>query len=69
MSFIQRELDRISAALREPRLADKHDQLRAARQALSWALEPECFNSPRNSILNTHPNSGDCSPGVCPAAS
>jgi hypothetical protein len=69
MSFIQRELDRISMALREPRFADRCDQLRAAQQALSWALEPEGFNSPFKSVAGNQPNSGDCSPGVYPVAS
>ena len=44
--FIERELGRIEAALREPRFADQYDQLYAAQQALSWALEPEGFQRP-----------------------
>lgn len=46
MSFIQRELDRISALLREPLPADRFCQLYAVQQALSWALEPEGFALP-----------------------
>lgn len=69
MGFVQRELDRITLALREPHFAEKENQLRAARQALSWVLEPEGFNSPFNSIVGNRPNSEDCSPGVYPAES
>ena len=46
MSFVQRELDRLSLALHEPRSDDEYRQLRVAHQALSWALEPVGFKSP-----------------------
>jgi len=46
MSFIQRELDKIAVALREPRPADEYRQLYAAQQALSWASEPTGFKAP-----------------------
>jgi hypothetical protein len=53
MSLIQRELDRVHAALLEPRLADdteEYRQLYAAQQALSWALDPGLFKAPYESI-------------------
>lgn len=46
MSFVQRELDKISAALRDPNAAEVHDKLYAAQQALSWAVDPELFKAP-----------------------
>lgn len=59
--FIERELERISLALREPRFADQHDQLHAAQQALSWALEPEGFKRPYDMVAGTLEGSGGCS--------
>lgn len=52
MSFIQRELDKIEKALHEPQHKDKYDQLYAAQQALAWALEPQGFRNPYNTILD-----------------
>ena len=46
MRFIQRELDRIGEALRQPNPASRYDELYAAQQALLWALEPETFKAP-----------------------
>ena len=46
------ELDRISAALREPHVAN-YDQLYAAQQALSWALDPVVFKSPYETVSGT----------------
>jgi hypothetical protein len=69
MGFIERELDRIAAALREPRSAEQYAQLYAAQQALSWALEPIGFRPPYDSIADNLPSAADCSPDVCPAAS
>ena len=59
--FIERELERISAALREPRFADQYDQLYAAQQALSWALEPGGFKRPYDMVTGTQADSADCS--------
>jgi hypothetical protein len=44
--FVQRELDRIAGALREPQPPKRYCELYAAQQALSWALDPEHFASP-----------------------
>ena len=46
MRFLQRELDRIQRALRQPQIADRYRDLYAAQQALAWALEPDAFRSP-----------------------
>ena len=61
MSFIQRELDRISRALHEPRSAE-YNRLYAAQQALAWALEPTGFQSPYDVIKDTLAISKDCPP-------
>lgn len=55
MSFIQRELDRIGVALREPRSSDDYCQFYAVQQALLWALDPVgCFKSPYDMILSVN---------------
>ena len=75
MSFIQRELDKISAALRDPNAADDYDKLFAAQQALSWALEPDGFASPYASIYPDATAPGNlegsegCSFSCCPGLS
>lgn len=61
MSYIQRELDKISAQLHEtPRDTEKYQELYIAQQALSWALEPTGFRSPWNTIneILTEPATG-----------
>jgi hypothetical protein len=68
MSFIQRELNRISAALLDP-LSANYDQLYAAQQALSWALEPNGFKSPYDTIKGTPEGVGDCLSSSCPLPS
>jgi hypothetical protein len=50
MSFIQRELDRIGAALGDKSNGENYERLYAAQQALAWALEPTGFRSPYNAI-------------------
>jgi hypothetical protein len=51
MGFIQRELARIEAAVHaEPHGTERFHKLFAAQQALSWALEPDAFAAPLNSI-------------------
>ena len=59
--FIERELDEIAQALREPRFADQYDRLYAAQQALSWAIEPDGFKRPYDMITGTPADSADCS--------
>lgn len=52
IGFVQRELQRLAAALREPQPAERYCQLYAAQQALSWALEPGGYASPSETIEN-----------------
>jgi len=62
MSFIERELNRLNEALHEPRFANRRDQLYAARQALSWAQEPQGFKSPFDDIMDIPGETKDCPP-------
>ena len=48
--FIDRELYRIEAALRDETHSERRQELYAAQQALSWALEPNGFASPFDAI-------------------
>jgi hypothetical protein len=63
IGFVQRELDRIQTAiaLRDKYSPKRDARLRAASQALSWALEPVGFASPWEVIMGTHPEQEDCS--------
>lgn len=61
MGLIQRELDKISAALRDPNAAEAYDKLYAAQQALSWALEPGGFKPPYQAVMGIPGDSEDCS--------
>jgi hypothetical protein len=62
MSFIQRELDRITSKLQAgPLPAEEHGKLYAIQQALAWALEPIGFKSPYDMVLTGTPEgSEDC---------
>ena len=61
MSFIERELDRITKALHERHEEDDiYRQLYAAQQALSWALEPEGVKAPYSTIMGTPEATADC---------
>lgn len=68
MTFIQRELDRIS-----PLLLDlnhpQHAELYAAQQALHWAQEPNGFASPYRMLMGTLEGSADCPPSSNPDSS
>ena len=64
MGFVERELDRIAAALRSDPDANDYDRLYVAQQALSWATDPEGFKSPMKMIRGIQEDSGDCRP--CP---
>jgi hypothetical protein len=72
MGFIERELERVAEALQTRTEDDQPDEfrrLRAVRQALSWALEPEGFKRPLDSISEDNQGvSEDCSQGTNPAA-
>ena len=61
MSFIQRELERLGVALRDPRSSDRYDALYTAQQALSWALDPEGFKSPYVQAMGIQEGSVGCS--------
>ena len=63
MGFVERELERIAVALREPRSAEEYAQLYAAQQALSWATEPTGFASPFDMLVSggTPAEPADCS--------
>jgi hypothetical protein len=50
MGVIQRELDRLEVALREPQTESRYCQLYAAQQALAWALDPTGFAAPYDTI-------------------
>lgn len=68
MSFIQRELDKISLALGEP--SDPHYiELYAAQQALAWALEPDGIRSPYKMVMGTQGDLEDCLSESNPASS
>lgn len=69
MNFIQRELDRIAVALHEPRSAEQYNQLYAAQQALSWALEPGGYKAPYDTVTGTPADSADCSADLHPLPS
>jgi hypothetical protein len=63
MGFVERELEKISAALREPRIAEdtnEYQRLYAAQQALSWALEPTGFKSPYDLATGIPAKPEDC---------
>lgn len=62
MAFIQRELERISTALREDQQPSQKASLYAAQQALSWVLDPVLFKCPYDTIsADTQANSTDYS--------
>ncbi len=69
MGFVERELERIEVALREPRSAEEWNQLYAAQQALSWALEPIGFKAPYDTIMGTQEGSEDCPSPLSPPRS
>jgi len=54
MSFVQRELFRISAELSKwQEGSDEYRSLYAAQQSLAWALEPNGFKAPYAMIMGT----------------
>lgn len=60
MGFIQRELDRISAALVDQPDANDYASLYAAQQALAWVLEPTGIKAPFAMIRGTLEGKEDC---------
>ena len=57
MSFIQRELNKISFTLCKTPYGLSYRELYAAQQALAWALEPDGTRSPFQMIMGTHEGS------------
>jgi hypothetical protein len=60
VGFVNRELSRIAVALWHDSHSERHRELHAAQQALSWALEPNCFASPFDAITGSQPTPADC---------
>ena len=69
MSFIQRELDRVQRAMRDPSKGDHYDELYAAQQALVWALEPNGYASPVKMLTGIPGDSEGCSAPLHPPSS
>jgi hypothetical protein len=63
MSFIQRELERVTTRLQAGPLPTKeYGELYAVQQALSWSLEPQSFKSPYDMLvpISTPEEPKDC---------
>jgi hypothetical protein len=70
MGFVARELSRITVSLGRLKESDtKYQQLYAAQQALSWAIEPNGFKSPYDLIMGTPEGAKDCPATHYPAPS
>jgi hypothetical protein len=67
MSFIQRELNKISIALASG--SSNYAELYAAQQALAWAADPTGFASPHAMLTGILEGSEDCSDGRHPLQS
>ncbi len=61
MSFIAREIEKLSRALCTDQQRPDYKELYAAQQALSWALDPKAFKAPYLTIMGTQGGSEDCS--------
>src|SRR3954471_7915791 len=60
MEFVQHELRRVSAKLQAgPLPTNERCQLYAVQQALAWALEPNSFKSPYETVTGTPASSED----------
>ncbi len=44
--IVERELDRIGAALTQSDPVPRYDELYAAQQALKWTLDPDTYKAP-----------------------
>lgn len=60
MSFIQRELNRIREQLKKGENFPEYDNLYAAQQALSWAIEPDGYKPPYDLVMSTQASSKGC---------
>ena len=67
MSFLARELEKLSRALCENPQRDNHLELYAAQQALSWAMDPKAVKSPYEMLTGIQEDSVGCSVGNHPA--
>lgn len=65
VSFIQREADKLGRVLREAPDGERHAELRAAKQALAWASEPQGFASPFDYIMGIRRDSEGCQEYPC----
>ena len=63
MEHVHAEVARIAARLAAYPDPFHHAGLYAAQQALSWALQPDDFASPLNTVLGISEAAGDCSAG------
>lgn len=61
MSFVQREIDRISSELRLSPKPNDYDLLYLTQQALSWAIDPDGYKSPMVMLRGTQEGTEDCS--------
>lgn len=59
MSFVQRQLARIGEALQRPQPSNRHAELYAAQQALTWALDPTAFKSPYDLLVTSTPEGSE----------
>lgn len=59
MGIIDRELAKLGHALRVAPQG-RYQELYAAQQALSWALDPQCFKSPAAMLTGTLEDEADC---------
>jgi ribonuclease HI len=60
MSFVSRELEKLSRALQSEPQGNHYAELYAAQQALSWAMEPQGFKAPLVMIMGTQQGSEGC---------
>jgi len=65
MGFIERELDRIAAAIADPTKEAKRGELYAAQQALKWTTEPQGFAAPFDVVMGNPPTGTLAEPASC----
>lgn len=61
MSFVQRELNKISSALLQEADEGRKNELYVAQQALFWVLDPSSYRTPFNMIMDIQAEPKDCS--------
>jgi hypothetical protein len=60
------ERERLTAAINDGSYREQHNGLYAARQALSWAIDPESAASPYSVVMGIHQEQGDYQGPACP---